>query len=90
MVISDCFKTQEMCNETVHIESRYLTLVPNILKTEGMCDKAVSRDAYTLKSVPDHFMTQKMCNKAMCEIPAAFFLFLTILKQYKCVSRLLK
>ena len=86
----DHFKTQEICNDAVHMELHSLAFVPDNLKTEEMCNEAVRREPYTLDYHPDHFKTQKMCDAAVREDPTVFFLFLTILKHKKCVSRPLK
>ena len=52
-LIPDHLKTQEMWNEKVEIEPRFLTLVPDRLKTQGMCDNAVQNRPWLLKYVPD-------------------------------------
>ena len=83
-------KTQEMCNEAVGMEPYSLEFVPDHLKMQEICNEAVRREPYTLDYVPDHFKTQELCNGVMRNNLAAFFLFLTILKHKKCVSRLLR
>ena len=86
----DHFKTQDICNDAVHMEPHSLAFVPDSLKTEEMCNEAVRREPYTLDYHSDHFKTQKMCDAAVREDPTVFFLFLIILKHKKCVSRPLK
>ena len=58
-------KTQEMCNETVHIEPLLLAYVPDLFKTQGMCNEAVRNKLSMMFFVPDHFKTMEMCNKIM-------------------------
>ena len=36
-------KTQEICDEAVHMEPRSLAFVPDPFKTEEMCNEAVRR-----------------------------------------------
>ena len=88
--IPEHLKTQEMCDEAVDMEPCSLAYVPYCFKTEEMCKEAVRREPYTLPYVPDHFKTQEMCNEAMRENPAAFFFYLIVLKQKRCVSRQLR
>ena len=57
------------------------------LKTQEMCNKAVEEDPYQLGDVPDHFKTHEMANQAIRNNPAVFFLFLTVLRQNRCVKR---
>ena len=52
--------TQEMCNEIVHIELRFLEFVPDCFKTQEMCNEAIEVDPYTLKFVPVHLRTYEM------------------------------
>ena len=57
----DNLKTQEMCNETMHIDPYSSALVPDSFKTQKMCDKAIEIDPFTLLHVPDNLRTQGMC-----------------------------
>ena len=57
--------TQEMWNEAVCREPRFLAFVSDHLKTGGMCIKGVEVDPYTLKYVPVHHRTQEMCKRAI-------------------------
>ena len=54
-------KTQEMCNETMHIDPYSSALVPDSFKTQKMCDKAIEIDPFTLLHVPDNLRPQGMC-----------------------------
>ena len=38
MVMPDQFKTQEMCNEAVRMEPRFLAFVPDCFKTQEICN----------------------------------------------------
>ena len=57
----DNLKTQEMCNETMHIDPYSSALVPDSFKTQKMCDKAIEIDQFTLLHVPDNLRPQGMC-----------------------------
>ena len=57
----DNLKTQEMCNETMHIDPYSSALVPDSFKTQKMCDKAIEIDPFTLLHVPDNLRPQGMC-----------------------------
>ena len=85
---------QETFNEIMHTMSNALRHVPDSLKTKEMCIRAVEENPwqlkdvatpYALRYVPDRFITQEIC-----EDPRVFFLILTVLKQKKCVKRLLR
>ena len=45
-------KTQEMCDEAVHIESYSLEVVLDRFKTEEMCNEEVRREPFTLTLCP--------------------------------------
>ena len=49
MEIPDRFKTQEMCNEAVHIEPLSLEYVPDRFKTQRMCSETGVRNPYMLR-----------------------------------------
>ena len=51
---------QEMCDEEVCSDPRFLPFVPDCFKTPGICNEAVHRKPYTPWYVPDHLRTQKM------------------------------
>ena len=88
--IPDHLKTQEMCIEAVGLEPHSLACVPDRFKTQEMCIKAAEENPFMLKYVPDQYKTQEMCDKAVCINPAAFFLFLTILKFKRYVLKVLR
>ena len=48
-MIPDRFKTQEMCNEAVHIEPLSLEYVPDRFKTQRMCSETGVRNPYMLR-----------------------------------------
>ena len=50
-LISDRFRTQEICIEGVAENPRELHNVPDHFKTQEMCDKAVTFNPYTLRFV---------------------------------------
>ena len=58
-------KTQEMCNEVVHMEPCMLEEVPNCFKTRSMCEGAVEKIPSVLSHVPDYFKTPEMFIKAV-------------------------
>ena len=39
--LSDCYKTQEVCNKYVKKDSEMLKFVPDYFETQQMCKKAV-------------------------------------------------
>ena len=67
--VPDHLKTQEMCNEAVHINPLLLTYVSDHFNTEEMCKEAVTNKAYTLRYVLDYLKTQEVCEKAVEEDP---------------------
>ena len=58
-LVSDHFKTQEMCNDALDVDPWQLNDVPDYLKTQRMCGHAVQRDSYSLQFVFDWFVTQE-------------------------------
>ena len=58
-------KTQEMCNEAVHMEPYSLEFVPEHFKTQDMCDKAVRMEPCSLEFVLENLKMQEMCNDAV-------------------------
>ena len=58
-VITDCFKTKEMCIKVVEVDPWQLEHTPNHLKTQGICNKAVKDYLFSLQFVPDWFVTQQ-------------------------------
>ena len=59
--VSDCYKNQKMCNDTVDNYVYALQFVPNCYKTQKMCNKAVDTLASAIQLVPDWCKTQPMC-----------------------------
>ena len=59
-------------------------------RMQKMFNVVVRNSPWALRFIPDHLKTQEMCDEVVSNNPAVFFLSLTILKQKKCVSRLLK
>ena len=57
--------TQEMCNEIVDIEPRFLEFVRDCFKTQEMCNEAVEVDPYTLRYVPVHLRTEEIMKKPL-------------------------
>ena len=55
VTIPDHLKTQEMCNETVHLNPLSLKYVPDHFKIQEMCDEVVRNKLCMLLFVPDHF-----------------------------------
>ena len=58
-LVSDCFKTQKMCNEAVEVDPWQVYDVPDYLKTQEMCDDPVGGDSYSLQFVLDWFVTEQ-------------------------------
>ena len=67
LLVSDHFKTQEMCNEAVRNNPYMLRHIPDHFKTEEMCDDAVEVSPWQLKYVPDQCKTQNMCDEAVID-----------------------
>ena len=55
VTIPDHLKTQEMCNEAVHLNPLSLKYVPDHFKIQEMCDEVVRNKLCMLLFVPDHF-----------------------------------
>ena len=53
-------------DETVHVRSCSLALVPDTLKSKEICNDAVRREPEILEYVPDLFRTE-MCERAVEE-----------------------
>ena len=62
LLVSDHFKTQEMCNEAVR-NNAYI----HPFKTEEMSDDAVEASPWQVKYVPDQYKTQKMYDEAVID-----------------------
>ena len=63
--ITEHFKTQEICNETVVQFPHTPMYVPDHLKTKQMCNQAVRDNPAIFFLVPDGFITQELCIKAL-------------------------
>ena len=72
ITIPDHLKTQEMCNEVVHMKPLSLAYVPDRFKTQEMCDEAVRNKPCMMFFVPEHFKTREMCNEIMGTMSEAF------------------
>ena len=46
--VSDCFKTQEMCNEPVRMNPSLLEFVSAHIKTQEMCNTLLLRGPFNL------------------------------------------
>ena len=57
--ISDCFKTQEMCNKTVEVDLWQLKDVTDRFKTQEMCNEAVHNKLCLMLFVLGWFVTQQ-------------------------------
>ena len=62
LLVSDHFKTQEMCNEAV-CNNPYV----HPFKTEEMSDDAVEASPWQVKYFPDQYKTQKMYDEAVID-----------------------
>ena len=51
--VSDCYKNQKMCNDTVDNYVYASQFVSNCYKTQKMCNKAVDTLASAIQLVPD-------------------------------------
>ena len=89
-LISDRFKTQEMCDEAVTYSPRMLRHEPDHFRTLGMCIKAVKKNPQRLQDVPDQFKTQKMCEKALKKSHGCWKVSLISIRRRRCVLRPLK
>ena len=57
MPMPDHLKTQELCNEVVHMEPNLLVYFLEHLKIQKMYNEAVRREPYTLRFISDHLKT---------------------------------
>ena len=65
-MISDHFKTQEMCKKAVEKDPCSLMNVPDHFRTQDMCSiEVVEKYPFLLAGVPDQYKAQEMCNKAV-------------------------
>ena len=58
-LVTDRFKTQEMCINAVEVDLWQLHDVPDHFKTQEMYDRVVRNDPFSLQFVPDWFVTQQ-------------------------------
>ena len=72
ITILDHLRTQEMCNDAVHMKPLSLTYIPDRFKTQEMCNEAVRNKPRLMLFVPDHFKTMEICNEIMRIMPQAF------------------
>ena len=63
--IPNHLKTQEMCDEAVHLNSLSLAYVPDRLRTQEMCNEIMRTMPDAFHRIPDRFKTQEMCIKAV-------------------------
>ena len=69
---------------------RWIRQIFDHFQPQGKCIEAVDVEPKSLGHVSDQYKTQEMCDKAVKDDPETqqyFLLFLTVLKQKKCVSR---
>ena len=64
-LVSNQYKTQEMCDKAVGTCPFLFNSIPDQYKTEEMCDKVVSKDPFMLKYCLYKDKTQAMCGKAV-------------------------
>ena len=88
--VRDHFNTQEVCNETVGINSLSLAYVADHFKTQDMCNEVARNKPYMMLFVSDHLITQEMCNEIMRTMLDAFYCIPDNLKHNQCVMRLLR
>ena len=74
--VPDHFKTQEMCNEAVHIELHSFAFVPDDFKTQEMWNEIMCTMPVTFHRNPDSFKTQEMCIKVV-EVDPPSLMFVT-------------
>ena len=65
VTIPDHLKTEEMCDEAMHIEPLSLTYDPYRFRTQEMCDEAVHKKLCMILFVPNLSWNYEMCNKIM-------------------------
>lgn len=88
--ITDYSKTQDICDEGVHIEPFSLGFVRNCFKTQTMYSEAVRIKQYLLKFGPDHIYSHEMCNETIRNITAAFSLSMIASRPKRCVQEQLR
>ena len=76
------FKTQEIYDKAVRGDPHSLSFIPDHFKTQEMCNRVVEASPYALRYIPDCLLPKKCVTTQQY-----FFLFLTFLKQKKCVSK---
>ena len=69
MYISDCSKTQAMCDTDVEQNSRMLKFVLGYFETRGMWKKLVKKSLLAIMHIPEQHKTQQMCEKVISENP---------------------
>ena len=84
--VPDNFKTQKMCSKAVKKYLYSLMNVPDRFKKQNICIEAVEKYPFLLADVSDNFKTQEKCNEAV-RIEPIIYMFLTILKHRRCVTR---
>ena len=57
--VPDYLKTQEMCEDVIHVRPEEFFLIPDCFKTQEMCERAVEDDPSSLQYFPDWFGTQE-------------------------------
>ena len=69
--VTDCFKTQKICDDAVRRDPYYLPFIPDNLKTQVMCEKVVKDNLWNVEYVPEHLKTKtkEMCEKAVKDGP---------------------
>ena len=63
--VPECYKTHEMCDNTVDCCPFVIGSVVDWYKTQEICDKVASSDHFMLKYCIDRYKTKEMYDKAV-------------------------
>ena len=68
--VSDCFKTQEICNEAVCNKPYMIYFVPDHFWMQEMCNEIMRTMLDAFHHIPDCLKTQEMCEKVVKDDPS--------------------
>ena len=63
--VSECYKTQEMCDKAVSRCFFVFIYILDWYKTQEMCDRVISKDPFMIVYCSDRCKTQGMCDESV-------------------------
>ena len=85
--LKDLLQWEDVCEQVLKINGRFLEDIPNNLISYNLCKIAVQNDGFALRYVPKEYMTEELCLIAVNHDPFAIgFIPETIITQEMCLA----